>query len=425
MGDTILTINGGSSTIKFAAFSSSDAPQRILTGQIDGIARADTTLAARTDMSRAETHRVAIRAADHGQAAHSLIDWIVGWAGNEKFEAIGHRIVHGGVRLDRHQVVTSGLLQELRRTQPLDLAHLPHEIALIEAFGERLPGVIQVACFDTAFHRPLPRIAQVLPIPRRYFDAGIRRLGFHGLSYAYLLEELRRIAGAAADGRVILAHLGSGASLTALHRGVPVDTSMAFTPTSGLTMGTRPGDLDPGLLVYLMRSENWTPEQMDEFVSHCCGLAGVSDSTSDMRELIARRAHDEYAREAFDLFCYQAKKWIGAYTAALGGLDTLVFSGGIGEHSPEARAGICEGLEYLGIRLDPALNSRFAGTAGMISTSGSRVAVHVIPTDEEVMIARIVFDLVAGNPEPVAPEPDTRCALNSEIPGIFAKVGVS
>jgi acetate kinase len=392
VGDPILTVNGGSSTVKFAAFTSSGSPNRILTGQVDRIGRAGTTLAA-TDTSRSETHRFAIHAMDHRQAAHSLIDWIAEWSGARQFQAVGHRIVHGGVRLDRHQVVTSDLLEELRRTQPLDLAHLPREIALIEAFRERLPGVTQIACFDTAFHRSLPRIAQILPIPRRYFDAGIRRLGFHGLSYAYLLEELRRIAGAAADGRVILAHLGSGASLTAVHRGVPVDTTMAFTPSSGMMMGTRPGDLDPGLLTYLMRSENLTPEQLDEIVSHGSGLAGVSDSTSDMRELIARRPHDEKAREAFDLFCYQAKKWIGAYTAALGGLETLVFSGGIGEHSPEVRAAICEGIECLGIQLDPALN---AGSAGRISGSASSVAVHVVPTDEESMIARIVFALITG-----------------------------
>ncbi len=401
MSDRILTINGGSSTIKFAAFTSSGAPQRILTGQVEGIGRADTTLSA-ADTYRAETHRVTIRAADHGQAAHSLIDWIARWAGGEQFRAIGHRVVHGGVRLARHQVVTPDLLQELRRTQPLDLAHLPREIALIEAFGERLPGVTQIACFDTAFHQSLPRIAQILPIPRRYFEAGIRRLGFHGLSYAYLLEELRRIAGAAADGRVILAHLGSGASLTALNRGVPIDTSMAFTPTSGLMMGTRPGDLDPGLLLYLMRRDRLTPEQTEEIVNHRCGLAGVSDATADMRELIARGAHDEKAREAFALFCYQAKKWIGAYTAVLGGLETLVFSGGIGEHSPEARASICKGLDCLGIQLDPALNARFAGTAGLISAPGSRVALHVIPTDEELMIARIVSALIGAKPQPIS-----------------------
>jgi acetate kinase len=397
VGDLLLTVNGGSSTVKFAAFTSSSPPRRILTGQVDRIGRADTSLVA-TDMSGVEVDRAAIRAADHHQAAHSLIDWIEGWSVSGTFQAIGHRIVHGGVRLDRHQVITADVVQELRRTQPLDLAHLPREIALIEAFGERLPRVVQIACFDTAFHRQLPRIAQILPIPRRYFEAGIRRLGFHGLSYAYLLEELRRIAGAAADGRLILAHLGSGASLTALHRGVPVDTSMAFTPASGMMMGTRPGDLDAGLLTYLMRSENMTPEQVDEILSHGCGLAGVSGSTADMRELIARREHDEKAREAFDLYCYQAKKWIGAYTAALGGLEILVFSGGIGEHSPEVRAGICEGIECLGVRLDPSLNGSLVRGAGLISGPASTVAVHVIPTDEESMIARIISDLLSKEP---------------------------
>lgn len=389
MSDRILTINGGSSTIKFAAFTSSVNPQRILTGQIDhtGSPRAHLTA---VDELRAETHRISVLATDHGQAAHSLIDWIEGWAGSGPFHALGHRIVHAGVRLDGHQVITPDLIEELRRAQPLDLAHLPRQIALIEAFRERLPEVIQIACLDTAFHRQLPRIAQILPIPRRYLEAGIRRLGFHGLSYAYLVEELRRVAGRAAEGRVILSHLGSGCSLTALNGGVPVDTSMAFTPVSGMMMGTRPGDLDPGLLTWMMRAGDFTPEEMEDMLSHRCGLVGVSDSTADMRELIARAADDDRAREAFDLFCYQAKKWIGAYTAVLGGLETLVFSGGIGERSPEVRAGICEGLEYLGIQIDPALNGRFVGRAGTISVPGSRVTVHVIPTDEQAMIARIV-----------------------------------
>ncbi len=398
MGYRILTINGGSSTIKFAAFSSDGTPERILTGKVEGIGRPDAALAA-TDISRTETFRGAIRAADHREAAHSLIDWIEGWAGQEHFQAIGHRVVHGGVKLDQHQVVTPDLVRELRRTQPLDLAHLPREIALIEAFHERYPGVVQIACFDTAFSRTLPRVAQILPIPRRYFEAGVRRLGFHGLSYAYLLEELRRTAPTEAAARVILAHLGSGASMTALNGGVPADTSMAFTPTSGLMMGTRPGDLDPGLLVYIMRTEKLTPEQMDAFVSHQCGLAGVSESTSDMRELIVRRAQDEKARDAFDLFCYEAKKFIGAYAAVLGGVDSLVFAGGIGERSPEVRAAICEGLEFLGIKLDVTGNSRVSGTAGVISAPDSRVVVRVIPTDEELMIARIVFDLLAGKTE--------------------------
>lgn len=391
----ILTINGGSSTIKFAVFCPGSPPERILQGQVKGIGRPDAALVA-TEAARPGEHRATLTADNHGEAAHRLIDWIKGWTGKEQFRAIGHRVVHGGVKLDRHQAVTPELIQELRRTQPLDLAHLPREIALIEAFRERFPEAAQIACFDTAFHRELPRAAQMLPVPRRYYEAGIRRLGFHGLSYMYLLEELRRVAGAAAGGRVILAHLGSGASMTALKHGVPVDTSMAFTPTSGLVMGTRSGDLDPGLLVYIMRTEKLTPERMDEFVSHLCGLAGVSESSPDMGELVARRAHDEKARDAFDLFCYQAKKWVGAYSAALGGLDVLVFSGGIGEHAPEVRAGILTGLEFLGIHLDSARNAENCGTAGTISAPHSPAAVWVIPTDEEQMIARIVFDLISG-----------------------------
>jgi acetate kinase len=264
-------------------------------------------------------------------------------------------------------LITPDIIQELRETVPLDPTHLPGQIALIEAFEAQFPGTTQIACLDTAFHHRLPRLAQILPIPRRYFEAGVRRLGFHGLSYTYLLEELRRMSGGEADGRVILAHLGSSASLSALNHGAPVDTSMAFTPSSGLMMGTRPGDLDPGLLTYLVRIDRLTPEQMEETLSHRSGLAGVSDSSADMREVISRRLDDEKAMEAFQLFCYQVRKWIGAYVAALGGLDTLVFSGGIGEHSPpETRAAICEPLECLGIQLDARNNDGLTSAAGMI-----------------------------------------------------------
>ena len=393
--DRVLTINGGSSTIKFAAFDVDGAPKRLLTGHLENIGRPEATLEA-TDIARSQSHRVTMRAADHREAAHRLIDWLGEWSGEARFQSIGHRVVHGGVALNRHQPVTPDLMDELRRMQPLDLAHLPREIALVEAFHERFPGAAQIACFDTVFHTGLPRLAQLLPIPRRYFDAGVRRFGFHGLSYAYLLEEMRRIDRAASGGRMILAHLGSGASMAALRQGVPVDTSMAFTPVSGLMMGTRPGDLDPGVLIYIMRTQKLAPEQMDDFVSRCCGLAGVSEGSSDVRELLARRDADERARDAFDLFCYQAKKWIGAYAAALGGLDTLVFSGGIGEHSPEVRAAVCDGLEFLGIALDRDLNQHCTGKAGLISTRDSRAAVRVIPTDEELMIARIVVDLTTG-----------------------------
>lgn len=392
----ILAVNGGSSTIKFAAFQADGTPTRILSGRVEGIAAPAATLIA-TDVREGVTHRVSVDAAHHREAAHRLIDWILTWNGQEQFQAIGHRVVHGGTRLDRHQFVTPDLLEELRRSQPLDLAHLPREIALIEVFHERFPTAAQVACFDTVFSHALPRLAQILPVPRRYFENGVRRLGFHGLSYSYLLEALRDAARTAADGRVILAHLGSGASITALHNGAPVDTSMAFTPTSGLMMATRSGDLDPGLLVYIMRTEQLSPDKMDDFLSHNCGLAGVSEGTADMQDLVRRYPHDEKARDAFDLFCYQARKWIGAYAAVLGGIDTIVFSGGIGEHSPEVRANICNGLEFLGIRLDCDRNSACAGTAGVISTVDSRVTVHVIPTDEELMIAKIVFGLLSGN----------------------------
>ena len=232
----------------------------------------------------------------------------------------------------------------------------------------------------------------MLPIPRSYDAAGVRRFGFHGLSYAYLMQELERVAGPkAAAGRGILAHLGSCASMAAVHNGKPIETTMAFTPTAGLVMGTRPGDLDPGLLVYMMRVEKLTPEQMDEFISHRCGLMGVSETSSDMRDLIARRAADVRAAEAVDLFCYHARKWIAAMTAALGGLDTLVFSAGIGEHSPECRWEICQNLDFLNLRLEPTRNNN---SAPIISTGESRVTVRVIPTDEEQIIAQFAAGLL-------------------------------
>lgn len=382
----ILTINGGSSSIKFAVFAATDPPRQLLSGIVERIGQPNTVL--RAEREGASSEEKLAGAAGHGQAAEYLIDWL-----QQRMEAvppmgIGHRVVHGGVHAVEHQVVTEELLAELRRTQPLDLAHLPREIGLIEAFRRRYPKVPQVACFDTAFHRDLPRVAQLLPIPRRYYDAGVRRFGFHGLSYTYLMTELARVAGpVAADGRVILAHLGAGASMAAVHRRKPVDTTMAFTPTAGLVMATRPGDLDPGLLVYMMRVQGMSPEQADEFISRRCGLVGVSETTPDMQALLRLRESDPRAADAVALFCYQAKKWIGAYAAALGGLDTLVFAGGIGEHASAVRAEICQGLEYMGIRLDPLRND--AG-APVISCEGAPVTVRVMHTDEELMIARAV-----------------------------------
>jgi acetate kinase len=364
----ILTINGGSSSVKFALYGDEAQPRRIMRDQVQRMGSS----------------------ADEEPAARELVARILEQLPQQATIAgVGHRVVHGGLGLIEHQRITDRVIAELKRTQPLDLAHLPREIALIEAMRRKSPEVPQVACFDTAFHRELPRVAQLLPIPRRYGDAGVRRFGFHGLSYAYLVEELHRVAGEVANGRVILAHLGSGASMVALRNGKPVDTSMAFTPTAGLMMGTRPGDLDPGLLVYMMRVERLSPEAMDDFLSKECGLLGVSETSFDMRDLIERcQQGDARAAEAIELFCYQAKKFIGAYTAALGGLDTLVFSAGIGEHSPPTRESICAGLEFLGVRIDAQGN---ASNSPVISASDSRVVVRVIPTDEEQMIARCTW----------------------------------
>jgi acetate kinase len=284
--------------------------------------------------------------------------------------------------------VTPGLLDELRRLEPIDPDHLPLEIEMIEAVARRYPRLPQVVCFDTAFHRTLPRVAQLLPIPRRYDANGIRRYGFHGLSYEYLMEALHRCAGvAAARGRVVLAHLGSGASMAAVIDGRSVDTSMGFTPTAGLPMSTRSGDLDPGLAAYLERSEQLSASEFFALASHESGLLGVSETSADMRDLLNLEASDVRAAEAVALFCYQAKKCVGAYAAALGGLDTLVFSGGIGENGDAVRARICEGLGFLGIELDAVRN---AAHAEVITTDTSRATVRVIRTDEESMIARSV-----------------------------------
>ncbi len=258
----------------------------------------------------------------------------------------------------------------------------------MEVFHHRRRKLPQVACFDTAFHREMPRVAKLLPIPRRFDAKGVQRFGFHGLSYTYLLEELERLAGPkAARGRLVLAHLGNGASLTAVRNGKSIDTSMGFTPAAGIPMSTRSGDLDPGLVWYLARTERMTGKQFHVMVHHQSGLLGVSQTSPDMRDLLARQSKDVRAAEAVALFCYQVKKWIGAFAAALGGLDMLVFTGGIGENAAEVRARICDGLQFLGIRLDARRNQ--AGTP-VISASTSRVTVRVIRTDEEVTIAKTV-----------------------------------
>jgi acetate kinase len=321
---------------------------------------------------------------DHKSAANFLIDWLEEKSGFASIRAVGHRVVQG-MQHTKPELVTQELLDELHRISPCDPDHLPSEIELIETFRRRHPKLPQVVCFDTAFHRTMPRVARMLPIPRRYEAKGLERYGFHGLSYAFLVEELARLGDRAASvGRVIFAHLGNGASMAAVRNGKSIDTSMGFTPTAGLVMSTR---LDPGVAPYLARTEQITTDRFYEMVSHESGMLGISETSSDMRDLLALEAHDTRAAEAVELFCYQARKWIGSFAAALGGMDTLVFAGGIGENSPVVRTRICEGLGFLGIEL---CESRNSVTPGVISSAGSRVTVRVIRTDEELMIARSV-----------------------------------
>jgi len=383
---SLLTINGGSSSIKFALYQVGEPLQRRLYGKIDRIGLSGTNLTF-NDPTGNQQGSHSIAASDHRSAANVLIDWLVDQDGFASVVALGHRVVHGMKHI-QPEIVTQALLDELHRIRPYDPDHLPREIELIEAFRRRHPKLPQVACFDTAFHHTMPRVARLLPIPRRFDARGVQRYGFHGLSYAYLMEELARVAGAnVALGRVILAHLGNGASLAAVQGGKSIDTSMGFTPTSGLPMSTRSGDLDPGLAPYLARTEQITAKQFYEMINHESGLLGVSEISSDMRDLLAQEAADVRAAEAVALFCYQAKKWLGAFAAALDGLDTLVFSAGIGENCPSIRARICDGLGFLGIELNEARN---AESAPLISTDAGRVAVRVIRTDEELMIARSV-----------------------------------
>jgi len=391
----ILTINGGSSSIKFAMFEAGFSLRLVLSGAIERIGQPETILRVK-GLNQEDTVSRVIAAPDHSVAVGVLMDWIEKHLGSDILTAVGHRVVHGGPKYSRPQRITAEMVEELHRLSPFDPEHLPEEILLTEAFHHRFPDLPQVACFDTDFHHDLPRVARLLPIPRRYEAMGVRRYGFHGLSYAFLMEELARLAGTKeTQGRIIFAHLGNGASLAAVRGGRPVDTSMGFTPSAGVPMSTRSGDLDPGLLWYLARTEGLDAKGFNEMVNFQSGLLGISETSSDMQDLLNREARDVRASEAVALFCYQIRKWIGGFAAALTGLDTLVFAGGIGENAPLVRARICAGLEFLGINLDEQRN---AVNEGIISTPTGRVVVRVMCTDEELMIAKLVCHVLGlGN----------------------------
>jgi acetate kinase len=387
----ILAINAGSSNLKFAIFHPGDEPDRALEGCVEGIGTGSgcfSVAAARPEESFSRHFGIPERF----NAAQVLMDWLGERVDPAALTAIGHRVVHGGPGYWEPQLLNPGMRQDLQKLTSFDPEHLPLELLMIDTLHGRFPNVPQVACFDTAFHHAMPRVARMLPIPRRYESHGVRRYGFHGLSCAFLVEQLERLAGRpVSHGRVVLAHLGGGASITAVRGGNSIDTSMGITPAGGLPMASRSGDLDPGLAWYLARTEQLTAKQFNHMVNHDSGLLGISETSGDMRLLLAAQGDDVRAAEAVALFCYQARKTVCAMAGVLEGADTLVFSGGIGEHAAEVRARICAGLGFLGIELDPERNAK---DAAVISSDDSAVTVRVIHTDEQRMIVQQVRQVI-------------------------------
>jgi acetate kinase len=390
----VLTINSGSSSVKFGLFEIGQTEKLVLSGELERIglragvfqihnAKGEALIDEHKDMP------------NHEAALKQLFAWLEQHEPGQSLDAVGHRVVHGGPNYNQPHRVTPELLADLKVLVPLAPDHLPHEIKAIRATSQAYPNLAQVACFDTAFHRHMPRLAQIVALPRHYQHLGLVRYGFHGLSYEYILHELRKEAGnETADGRLIIAHLGNGASMAAVWRGKGVDTTMGFTPAGGLVMSTRSGDLDPGILVYLLEEKGLKPSGLSDLVNQQSGLLGVSGISSDMRDLLNKEESEPHAREAVDLFCYRAAKHLGALAAALGGLDTLIFTAGIGENSPVVRQRICQNLSYLGVQLDERQNRI---NAPVISVENGRVSVRMMKTNEDLMIARHTANLIQGN----------------------------
>lgn len=381
----ILTINGGSSSIKFAVYEMGKLPEKTYYGQLNRIGTSGTRF-----IVNGNSKSVPVAATTYEGAIDFLIEWLEQNIEFSDVTAIGHRIVHG-MQHTEPSLINDELLKDLKAISAYDPDHLPYEIMLIEGFKKNHSDISQYACFDTAFHKDMPQVAKLLPIPRRFDKLGIHRYGFHGLSYQYLMQQLELLAGKQiAHGRIIIAHLGNGASLAAIKHGKSIDTSMGFTPDSGIPMSTRTGDLDPGVAWFMMQSENLTPKQFNHLISCESGLLGISETSGDMHDLLQLEGTDIRAAEAVSLFCYQVKKWIGSFTAVLGGLDTIIFTGGIGENSPSIRARICEGLGFLGIEINDERNHQ---NAHFISAANG-VSIRVMHTDEEMMIANLVYHMI-------------------------------
>ncbi len=385
----ILAINSGSSSLKVSLYQIARAEEEVILaiearriGIPGGRIRA-TDAAGKVLLDRQ------VDLPDHAAALNAALKWLR--KENHKIHAVGHRVVHGGSGYSEPQLVTEKLICALRELVRIDPDHLPQAISAIEAVRREHPSLPQVACFDTAFHRGMPRVAQICPLPMSFHEEGIQRYGFHGLSYEYVMSELCRLDARLAGGRVVIAHLGNGASMVAVRQGKSMDTTMGFSPTAGLLMGTRSGDIDPGVVLYLIEEKKMAAKAVNDLLNKQSGLLGISGASEDMQDLLEREGQDSKAALAVELFCLRAKKYLGAYAAALGGLDMAVFTGGIGEHAPEIRERICAGLEFMGLELDPELNRQHAP---VISEKASQVKVRVIKTNEELMIARHTARLV-------------------------------
>jgi acetate kinase len=399
MSDSILVLNAGSSSIKFSVQTptGADNVRMLAVGQIEGIGNHAHFIAKGADGAvLAETRWPdGTGPGDHAAALQIISEWLDGFLGDARVLAVGHRVVHGGADFAGPAVIDASVLAKLRELVPLAPLHQPHNLAPIEAVEARYPGVLQVACFDTSFHRGHSFAAEAFAIPYKYYEQGIRRYGFHGLSYEYVARRLLEVAPDIAHGKVVVAHLGNGASMCAINDGVSIESTMGFTALDGLAMGTRSGQLDPGVLLHLMGSLGMTVPEVTRLLYNESGLKGLSGISSDMRHL--EQSTDPHAAAAIDYFIYAIRKQLGALTAALGGLDALVFTAGIGENSANVRRRVCEGLEWLGITLD--LDANEAG-ARVISASGSATKVVIVRTSEETMIALHVLE--ALNAEAVA-----------------------
>lgn len=388
-GAAIVVLNAGSSSIKFCTFRIGGGElRRELRGQVSGLGTAPR-LTARGEPGTTVDRGLGAGPLDHAAALGILLDFLRGELRNSTIAGVGHRVVHGGLEFMAPTRVDAEVLERLRRYEPLAPLHQPHNLAAIRLMLERLPGVPEVACFDTAFHRTIPEVAQLFALPPRFAAAGVRRYGFHGLSYEYVASVLPGLDARAAAGRTVVFHLGNGSSMCALAAGRSVATTMGFTAVEGLPMGTRTGAMDPGVLLFMIDELGMSVREVERLLYHESGLLGMSGVSSDMRELLASDA--PAARQALDVFVYRARRELGSLVAALGGLDAVVFTAGIGENQPEIRRRICADAAWLGLEFDESAN---AGHGPRISAPGSRVAAWVVPTDEEAMIARHVARLL-------------------------------